>query len=177
MRGPVAAGRLGVGRLEELWRVELAGDEDQPAPFLADEVGDHLGPVRTQGAQVGVDHQKGVVLAQLGIVVGQPVDRAVAGLTEAGIGVLDPAGELDMLVAHQGIAQKLHLGRGRPGDQQDADLLADDPHGGRRPHCRPCVSSGPASSARARNSYWPTTRGVRRNDVRFETPSSPSTTR
>ena len=116
---------------EELLRIQLAGDEDEPAPFLADEMRDHLGPLRPQGPQVGVDHEEGVVLAQLGVVVGQPRDRAVAGLAKARIGVLDPAGELDVLVAHERIAEELHLGRGRAGDQQDADLLADDLHGGR----------------------------------------------
>ena len=40
-----------------------------------------------------------------------------------------------------------------------------------------CVSSGPASSTRARNSYWPTTLGVIRNVVRLRMPSSPRTIR
>ena len=40
-----------------------------------------------------------------------------------------------------------------------------------------CVSSGPASSTRARYSYWPTALGVIRNVVRLRMPSSPSTTR
>ena len=41
--------------------------------------------------------------------------------------MLDPAGELDVLVAHERIAEKLHLRRGRAGDQQDANLLSYDP--------------------------------------------------
>ncbi len=114
------------------WRIQLAGDEDEPSAFLADEMRDHLGPLRPQGPQVGVDQEEGVVPAQLCVVVGQPRDRAVARLAKARIGMLDPAGELDVLVAHQRIAQELHLGRGRAGDQQDADLLADDLHRGGR---------------------------------------------
>ncbi len=56
----------------------------------------------------------------------------VARLAKARVGVLDPGGELDVLVAHQGIAEELHLRRRLAGDQQDADLLADDLHRGRR---------------------------------------------
>ena len=37
-----------------------------------------------------------------------------------------------MLVALERVAEELDLRRGRPGDHQDADLLADDPHRGRR---------------------------------------------
>ena len=77
-----------------------------------------------------------------------------------------------MLVALERVAEELDLRRGRPGDHQDADLLADDPHRGRR-ELSSRVSSGPASSIRARYSYWPTTLGTIRNVVRLRMPSSP----
>ena len=57
---------FGIGGLEELLGIKLAGDEDEPAAFLADEMRDHFGPLRPQGPQVGVDQQKGIVVAQLG---------------------------------------------------------------------------------------------------------------
>ena len=53
-------------------------------------------------------------------------------LPKARIGMLDPAGELDPLVAHQRVAQELYLRRRRAGDEQDANLLTHHPDRGGR---------------------------------------------
>ncbi len=102
--------------------------------------------------EVGIDQEQGVVAAQLGRVVRQSQDRTIAGLTKARVRMLHPGGELDVLVAHQGVAQELHFRRRPARDQEHADLLAD--------HLTAAVatlssmvSSGPASSTLARNSY------------------------
>ena len=130
--GPARAGRLAVVGLEELLRVQLSGDEDEPPGLLPDESRDHLRPLRAEGPHVRVDQQEGVVAVQLLLAVRQPGDRPVARLPEARVGVLEPGGELDVLVAHQGVVEELHLGARPAGDQEDADLLPDDLHRGVR---------------------------------------------
>ena len=164
------------GGFEELLRIQLAGDEDESSSFLPDEIHEHLGPLLPQGPQVRINQQEGVVVAQLVHVVRQPEDGTVARLSIARIGMLNPGRELDALVAHQGVAQELHLRRGGAGDQQDADLLTHDFDRGRRDIVfQRQLRTGVLD--RARNSYWPTTLGVIRNVVRLRIPSSPKTTR
>ncbi len=64
---------------------------------------------------------------------GKPRDGPVAELAVTGVGLLEPGGELDVLVAHQGVLEELDFGRRLAGDHQQADLLADDlDRGGRR---------------------------------------------
>ena len=128
---PVSGGGLGFGQLEQLLRVELTRHVNEAAAFLADEVREHVGPLGTECFQVGIDQQERIVVSQLGGVVGQPADRSVAGLAKAGIGMLQPGGKLDPLIAHQRVAQELHLGRRRARDQEHANLLAHDFHRGR----------------------------------------------
>ena len=45
--------------------------------------------------------------------------------------MLEPRGGLDVLIALEGVAEELDLGRRAAGDHQDADLLADDADLGR----------------------------------------------
>ncbi len=102
-----------------------------PPPSWPTKSRDHVGPLHAEGTQVGVDHEQSIVLAKLGVVVRQPRDRSIAGLAKSRVGMLDPAGKLDVLVAHERIAKELNLRRCGPRDQQDADLLAHDPNGRR----------------------------------------------
>ena len=65
MRVQSPPGALGSADFEELLGIKLAGNEDEPAPFLADEMLDHCRPAGPHCPQVRVDKQKGVVVAEL----------------------------------------------------------------------------------------------------------------
>ena len=78
--------------------MKLARHEDQAAAIRTDKLRDHYlatggaGPA-CPGRPVTGRHN-GAALSESAL--GQPCDRAISGLPEARVGVLDPGGELDV---------------------------------------------------------------------------------
>ena len=105
----------------------------------------HCGP---RARMSGSIRSEGVVAgAARSASFGQPRDRAVAGLADSR-GRRAGARRRTRRAgrACRALRRNWTSGDGRAGDQQDADLLADDPHRGGRRRCRP--ASAPARRPR-----------------------------
>ena len=109
---PVAAGRLGVGRLRRAAgnRARRRRRSARPPPGRRNAGSSRARRLPWPAGRGRPASRASYWRSSLSL-AGSRVIGPVAGLAKAGIGVLDPAGELDVLIAHQRIAQELHLGR------------------------------------------------------------------